>query len=99
MIFLSYSLIPTCSLNSSIRRLCKEDDNPRMAIIGMTTIIACWKREDAGAHTGIVEEGKIMKNETFNQMMSANLSAMYSGFSQYVLAKATAALLKKTLRG
>ena len=40
-----------------------------------------------------------MKNETFNQMMSANLSAMYSGFSQYVLAKATAALLKKTLRG
>ena len=70
-----------------------------MAIIGMTTIIACWEREDDGARTGIVEERKIMKNETFNQMMSANLSATYSGFSQYVLAKATAALLKKTLRG
>lgn len=39
-----------------------------------------------------------MKNETFNQMMAANLNTMYSGFGQYTLAKASAVLLKKKFR-
>lgn len=39
-----------------------------------------------------------MKDETFNQMMAANLSTMYSGFGLYALAKASATLLKKKFR-
>ena len=38
-----------------------------------------------------------MKNDTFNQIINANLASIDPGFGQFALAKASSALMKKVL--
>ena len=38
-----------------------------------------------------------MKNDTFNQIINANLASIDPGFGQHVLAKASSDLMKKVL--
>lgn len=42
-------------------------------------------------------KGNIMKNNTFDQIISANLASIDPGFSQFALAKASSDLFKKVL--
>lgn len=39
----------------------------------------------------------IMKNDTFNQIINANLASIDPGFGQFALAKASSDLMKKVL--
>ena len=43
------------------------------------------------------KEGNIMKNNTFDQIISANLASIDPGFGQFALAKASSDLFKKVL--
>ena len=38
-----------------------------------------------------------MKNDTFNQIINANLASIDPGFGQFALANASSALMKKVL--
>ena len=38
-----------------------------------------------------------MKDDTFNQIINANLASIAPGFGQFALAKASSALMKKVL--
>ena len=38
-----------------------------------------------------------MKNNTFNQVINANLASIHPGFGQFALAKASSDLFKKVL--
>ena len=42
-------------------------------------------------------KGNIMKNNTFNQVINANLASVDPGFGQFALAKASADLFKKVI--
>ena len=42
-------------------------------------------------------KGNIMKNNTFDQIINANLASIDPGFGQFALAKASADLFKKVL--
>ena len=42
-------------------------------------------------------KGNIMKNNTFNQIVNANLASIDPGFGQFALAKASADLFKKVI--
>lgn len=42
-------------------------------------------------------KGNIMKNNTFNQVINANLASVDPGFGQFALAKASSDLMKKVL--
>ena len=42
-------------------------------------------------------KGNIMKNNTFNQIVNANLASVDPGFGQFALAKASADLFKKVI--
>ena len=42
-------------------------------------------------------KGNIMKNNTFNQIINANLASVDPGFGQFALAKASADLFKKVI--
>ena len=42
-------------------------------------------------------KGNIMKNNTFNQVINANLASIDPGFGQFALAKASADLFKKVI--
>ena len=42
-------------------------------------------------------KGNIMKNNTFNQVINANLASIDPGFGQFALAKASSDLMKKVL--
>ena len=42
-------------------------------------------------------KGNIMKNNTFNQVINANLASIDPGFGQFALAKASSDLFKKVL--
>lgn len=43
------------------------------------------------------KEGNIMKNNTFDQIISANLASIDPGLGQFALAKASSDLFKKVL--
>lgn len=42
-------------------------------------------------------KGNTMKNDTFNQIINANLASIDPGFGQFALAKASSDLMKKVL--
>ncbi len=42
-------------------------------------------------------KGSTMKNNTFNQILNANLASIDPGFGQFALAEASAKLFKKVL--
>lgn len=47
--------------------------------------------------TGGRPKGNTMKNDTFNQIINANLASIDPGFGQFALAKASSDLMKKVL--
>ena len=46
---------------------------------------------------GTTEQRDTMKNNTFNQVINANLASVDPGFGQFALAKASADLFKKVI--
>ena len=63
----------------------KNSDEPRDA------------EEDKSKKTGGRPKGNTMKNDTFNQIINANLASIDPGFGQFALAKASSDLMKKVL--
>lgn len=53
--------------------------------------------EDKSKKTGGRPKGNTMKNDTFNQIINANLASIDPGFGQFALAKASSDLMKKVL--
>ena len=53
--------------------------------------------EEENKKTGGRPKGNIMKNDTFNQIINANLASIDPGFGQFALAKASSDLMKKVL--
>ena len=53
--------------------------------------------EEENKKTGGRPKGKTMKNDTFNQIINANLASIDPGFGQFALAKASSDLMKKVL--
>lgn len=53
--------------------------------------------EDESKKTGGRPKGSTMKNDTFNQIINANLASIDPGFGQFALAKASSDLMKKVL--
>ena len=53
--------------------------------------------EDKKKKTGGRPKGSTMKNDTFNQIINANLASIDPGFGQFALAKASSDLMKKVL--
>ena len=53
--------------------------------------------EEENKKTGGRPKGNTMKNDTFNQIINANLASIDPGFGQFALAKASSDLMKKVL--
>ena len=58
---------------------------------------AARRRRRQKKKTGGRPKGNIMKNDTFNQIINANLASIDPGFGQFALAKASSDLMKKVL--
>ena len=55
------------------------------------------RKQDIRTTVTAAKEGNIMKNNTFDQIISANLASIDPGFGQFALAKASSDLFKKVL--
>ena len=53
--------------------------------------------EEENKKTGGRPKGNTVKNDTFNQIINANLASIDPGFGQFALAKASSDLMKKVL--
>ena len=58
---------------------------------------AARRRRRQKKKTGGRPKGNTMKNDTFNQIINANLASIDPGFGQFALAKASSDLMKKVL--
>ena len=74
-----------------------QQKNEEKKIDNKHRLTAAARGMDKKTDTPSRTKGNIMKNNTFNQVINANLASIDPGFGQFALAKASSDLFKKVL--
>ena len=90
--------IAACQTHTDVRIVkAQQKNNRRYRDKKTTKRRAARRRRRQKKKTGGRPKGNTMKNDTFNQIINANLASIDPGFGQFALAKASADLMKKVL--
>ena len=90
--------IAACQTHTDVRIVkAQQKNNRRYRDKKTTKRRAARRRRRQKKKTGGRPKGNTMKNDTFNQIINANLASIDPGFGQFALAKASSDLMKKVL--
>lgn len=92
--------IAACQTHTDVRIVKAQQKNNRRTKNKKTKTSATTARREEDRRQkkpGGRPKGNTMKNDTFNQIINANLASIDPGFGQFALAKASSDLMKKVL--